>query len=225
MGDASFQKKCLGKMKDVSGKQGRTVLFVSHNMAAVKTLCNRAVYLDNGKVQKVGFCEQIVEDYLIVGVDSSTKKEWRNKNTRPGNENISLNFVKISPPIGQAIVTVDTGAILDVGFECHINGINLDVTAQIRNAEDLFLFESGIIINPNGQCRIGEYSVRAEIPGHLLNAGYYTVTILFGQDQKHVLFRRDRIVSFSIEHTATGRGANLNQAPGLIRPQINWQIM
>jgi len=64
VGDAEFQKKCLGKMEDVATKEGRTVLFVSHNMGAVSTLCNQAIYLAKGRIQDIGATEQIVTEYI-----------------------------------------------------------------------------------------------------------------------------------------------------------------
>lgn len=74
VGDAEFQKKCLGKMKDVSG-QGRTVLFVSHNMASVKSLCAKALLLENGGIKKEGDTDSIIEYYRKVNIDEITKKE------------------------------------------------------------------------------------------------------------------------------------------------------
>jgi lipopolysaccharide transport system ATP-binding protein len=225
VGDASFQKKCLGKMRDVSGKDGRTVLFVSHNMAAVKALCQRVVYLADGQVRGIGDTEAMVEDYLQVGVDASSEKEWKDPAQRPGNENVSLEYVRVVPPSGASAITIDTGAVIEVGFENHKPGINLDITTYVKNAEDLLLFESGMILSSDRDSRKGIYRVRGEIPGHLLNAGHYTLSVLFGQDQSHALYRSDGIVSFAVENTATGRGHNLNVAPGMIRPRINWGMI
>lgn len=225
VGDASFQKKCLGKMKDVSGRDGRTVLFVSHNMAAVKALCDRAVYLAGGQVQGVGEADEMVEDYLQCGVDASSEKEWRDPADKPGNENVSLDYVRVIPPEGEAAITIDTGAVIEVGFENHKAGINLDITTYVRNAEDLLLFESGLILSSNRDSKSGNYCVRGVIPGHLLNAGHYTLTILFGQDQRHSLYRFDNVVSFAVENTATGRGHNMSVAPGVIRPAIKWKCL
>jgi lipopolysaccharide transport system ATP-binding protein len=225
VGDASFQKKCLGKMRDVSGKDGRTVLFVSHNMAAVKTLCDRVVYLADGTVKTIGASEEVVEDYLVVGVDASSEKEWLDPTQRPGNENISLDYVRVVPPEGEAVITIDSGAVLEVGFENCKPDINLDITVYVKNSEDLLLFESGLILSSNRDGRRGAYRVRGEIPGHLLNAGHYTLTVLFGQDQSYPLYRFDNVVSFAVENTTTGRGHNMNVAPGVIRPKIGWNCV
>ncbi len=64
VGDAEFQKKCIGKMEEVSNKHGRTVLFVSHNMGSIQSLCEKAVYFDNGKIQGTGTKEAVIKQYL-----------------------------------------------------------------------------------------------------------------------------------------------------------------
>jgi len=224
VGDAEFQKKCLGKMKDVAG-HGRTILFVSHNMAAVKALCSRAVYLANGLLEMQGPTNDIVNAYLKAGMDGASEKVWNDKDSAPGNENILLESVSVKPPRGEDVITVDSGAVIEVGFQNHRPEINLDVTAFVRNAEDLVLFESGFILSSNRDSRRGTYRVRGEIPGHLLNAGHYSLTVLFGRDQSYVLYRFDNVVSFAVENTTTGRGFNMRVAPGVIRPQLLWQAL
>src|SRR6476620_9286210 len=87
VGDAEFQKKCLGKMKDVSG-QGRTVLFVSHNMTAINSLCSRCVYLKNGRMISSGNTVQIVNEYLSIENIGKTSASW-NKENMPG-DNVAV---------------------------------------------------------------------------------------------------------------------------------------
>ena len=65
--------------------------------------------------------------------------------------------------------------------------------------------------------------MRARIPAYLLNAGRYSLNILFGKDQRYALFRMDEVVSFEVENTATGRGLNMSVAPGIVRPMLSWQ--
>ena len=78
VGDAEFQKKCLGKMKDVSGKDGRTVLFVSHNMTAMNSLCDSVIYMRNGKISQIGETTEIINAYLSSGTEISSRKIWSN---------------------------------------------------------------------------------------------------------------------------------------------------
>ena len=75
VGDAEFQKKAIGKMQDISQKGGRTVLFVSHNMAAVKSLCTRGILLENGKIKDINNIDTIISNYLLLNTDLSA--EWK----------------------------------------------------------------------------------------------------------------------------------------------------
>ena len=95
VGDAEFQKKAIGKMKDISKKGGRTVLFVSHNMSSIKALCNRAVLLENGRLTKDGLPEEVVNYYLNNGTKISYEKKWL-KDKRPLNSHFLINKVWIS---------------------------------------------------------------------------------------------------------------------------------
>ncbi|MFT5919900.1 MAG: lipopolysaccharide transport system ATP-binding protein, partial [Granulosicoccus sp.] len=94
VGDSEFQKKCLGKMGDIS-QTGRTVLFVSHNMKAVKSLCKNALLLENGMVVDRGTSESVVNNYLSRVADNVSEKEWLDVNEAPGGDIVKLRSVKI----------------------------------------------------------------------------------------------------------------------------------
>src|ERR1019366_2307350 len=94
VGDASFQKKCIGKMDHVS-HEGRTILFVSHNMAAMKALCTRAILIRDGALVGSGAVADMVDDYLLGAAEGPSAKEWRDRSTAPGNENIRLSYIRI----------------------------------------------------------------------------------------------------------------------------------
>ena len=222
VGDAEFQKKCLGKMGDIS-RTGRTVLFVSHNMAAVKVLCRRAILLNSGVIASSGDVADVIEHYSLSVAPGASATEWPDRASAPGNENIRLSYVRVSPPTDEAAITIDTGALIEIGFENLSAGINLDCTVYLTSNEGVLIFESGHMISSNRDSRCGFYHLTAEIPGHLLNAGRYSLDVVFGKDQRHVLFRIGGVVSFEIENTATGRGLNMSVAPGIVRPLLSWR--
>jgi lipopolysaccharide transport system ATP-binding protein len=222
VGDAEFQKKCLGKMGDVA-RAGRTVLFVSHNMAAVKVLCGKAILLNSGVIVSMGNVADVIENYSLTVAPQASAKEWSNPATAPGNENVRLSYVRILPPDNEAAITIDTGARIEIGFDNFRENITLDCTVYLTNRDGVLLFESGHIISSNRDSRCGFYHLAAEIPGHLLNAGRYSLDVVFGKDQRYVLFRIDGVVSFEVENTATGRGLNMSVAPGIIRPLLPWR--
>jgi lipopolysaccharide transport system ATP-binding protein len=222
VGDARFQKKCLGKMGQVS-REGRTILFVSHNMAAVKALCTRAVLMKEGAVVKSGAVAEVVDDYLLGAAPGESAKEWQDPATAPGNENVRISYIRIVPPEGNATITVDTGALIEIGFDNSLENINLDCTVYVTSSDGVLIFESGHGISSDCDSRSGSYHLTGRIPAHLLNAGRYSLNVLFGKDQRYVLFRMDDVIFFEIENTSTGRGSNMSVAPGVIRPMLSWR--
>ena len=223
VGDASFQKKCLGKMRDVS-HEGRTILFVSHNVAAVKALCGRAILMKDGTVSFSGAVRDAVDNYLLGAATTGTNaREWTDSASAPGNESVRMSYVRIVPPDGEATITIDSGAVIEIGFYNALEGVNLDCTIYVTGSDGIMIFESGRILSSDNDSRIGSYHLKAKIPAHLLNTGRYSLNILFGKDQRYALFRMDDVVSFEVENTATGRGHNMSVAPGIVRPMLSWQ--
>lgn len=222
VGDAMFQKKCLGKMGQVS-REGRTIIFVSHNMAAVRALCSRALLIEAGGIAAAGSAVEVVDEYLLGTSASESCLEWPDPASAPGNDNVRVSFIRILPPEGKATINVDTGATIEIGFENFLDGINLDCTVYVTSSEGILLFESGQIISSNEDSRRGSYCLTGTIPPNLLNAGRYTLDVLFGKDQRYVLYRVDNVACFLVENTSTGRGANMEIAPGVVRPLVNWR--
>jgi lipopolysaccharide transport system ATP-binding protein len=221
VGDASFQRKCLGKMGQVS-REGRTILFVSHNGAAIKALCTKAILLTKGAVTASGGVSDVTALYSSGTASTGSSKEWRDPAAAPGNENVRLSYVRIIPPEGNETITIDTGALIEIGFENLRKDVNLDCTVYLVSGDGVLIFESGHIISSDRDSRRGFYHLTGRITGHLLNAGRYYLNVVFGKDQRYVLFRMDEIVSFDVENTLTGRGLNMGVAPGIIRPLLSW---
>jgi lipopolysaccharide transport system ATP-binding protein len=222
VGDASFQKKCLGKMGQVS-REGRTILFVSHNGAAIKALCSKAVLLTNGAVTASGMVSDVIAIYSSSTASPGSAKEWRDPSTAPGNESVRVSYIRTTSPEGKETITVDTGVLIEIGFDSLRKNINLDCTVYLISGDGVLIFESGHLISSNCDSRCGFYHLTGRIPAHLLNAGRYSLTVVFGKDQRYVLFRMDEVVSFDVENTLTGRGLNMGVAPGIIRPMLSWR--
>ena len=222
VGDASFQKKCLGKMGQVS-REGRTILFVSHNGAAIKALCSKAVLLTNGAVTASGMVSDVIAIYSSGTASAGSVIEWRDPATAPGNESIRISYIRTISPEGKEAITVDTGVLIEIGFDNLRKNTNLDCTIYLTSSDGVLIFESGHIISSNRDSRSGFYHLTGRIPAHLLNAGRYFLNVVFGKDQRYVLFRVDEVVSFDVENTLTGRGLNMGVAPGIIRPLLPWR--
>ena len=219
VGDAEFQKKCLGKMGDVSKGEGRTVLFVSHNMAAVKELCNQGILLNQGKIEYIGTATESVIEYQK-GRNSNDSYFYEGSiENAIGNENIRIKEFSVKPLMGDYI-SIESGAKVRLVFYNTRPNINLDTTFELRSTDEVVVFHTGSLIYRNLDSKIGLHEVTFDLPPHLLNAGNYYFKIIFGENQRYILFENDNLVSFSVENKAIGSNANV--LPGIIRPDLNF---
>ena len=219
VGDAEFQKKCLGKMGDVSKGEGRTVLFVSHNMAAVKELCNQGILLNQGKIEYIGTATESVIEYQK-GRNSNDSYFYEGSiENAIGNENIRIKEFSVKPLSGDYI-SIESGAKVKLIFYNNRLNINLDATFELRSTDEVVVFHTGSLIYRNLDSKIGLHEVTFDLPPHLLNAGNYYFKIIFGENQRYILFENDNLVSFSVENKAIGSNANI--LPGIIRPDLNF---
>lgn len=219
VGDAEFQKKCLGKMKDVSVNDGRTVLFVSHNMAAVKTLCNKGVVMQHGEISYIGGALDSVEYYQKLTNISSYLIHEGDIETAPGNENIRI-IKFLTKPIKGNYLTISSGVEFELIFYNNKIGINLDVTFELRNSDEITIFHTGELITVNKDSKRGIYKVKGQIEPNLLNAGIYKFNLIFGEDQKYPLYIQNEVIQFEILNESLGSNSNL--LPGVIRPELNF---
>ena len=219
VGDAEFQKKCLGKMGDVSKGEGRTVLFVSHNMAAVKELSNQGILLNQGKIEYIGTATESVIEYQK-GRNSNDSYFYEGSiENAIGNENIRIKEFSVKPLSGDYI-SIESGAKVKLIFYNNRPNINLDATFELRSTDEVVVFHTGSLIYRNLDSKIGLHEVTFDLPPHLLNAGNYYFKIIFGENQRYILFENDNLVSFSVENKAIGSNANI--LPGIIRPDLNF---
>lgn len=224
VGDAQFQKKCLGKMEDISRGKGRTVLFVSHNMQAVKQLCNKGILLDKGHVLKVGDVNEVAESYLSAGINSSRETIW-NDTDGPGNEKITILRVAAFPrgkTSADHISTKDE-IVVEIQFLNKVHKGDIDITWDIFDMDSVHVCHIGTVIADNGYIDSGVYQVRFHIPPNLLNAKRYYLNVLFGENQRYVIFRFENILSIDVEDSIERKGASFHQLPGAIHPKLIWE--
>ena len=221
VGDAEFQKKCIGRMKDVSVNDGRTVLFVSHNMAAVKQMCTKGLVLRHGQTVFHGTEVEAVNYYQNSADISSQLEHQGDLDDAPGNANIRLLKFEVKPLQGD-VIAISSGIRFEVVFFNNRNDINLDVTFELRNADEVPVFHHGTFVGEGGQAQRGTYSVTGEVMPNLLNAGVYNFKLIFGENQRYVLFGMEDVVQFEILNEAMG--SNSNTMPGVIRPNIKYKI-
>lgn len=125
VGDAEFQKKAIGKMQDVSTSEGRTVLFVSHNMTSIKQLCKSGILLENGRIANTGKIEDVINKYVAINFEEFDKPLLQRKD-RLGNGKIRFSQVIFKNIKGDAISEIFTGQYLKIEVHFQINETNID---------------------------------------------------------------------------------------------------
>jgi len=219
VGDAQFQRKCLGKMGE-AGKDGRTVLFVSHNMAALKSLCTKAVWLDAGRLRDEGPVAEIVSTYLQNGLATSTHKIWENENTAPGDSRAKLHSAKISYAGSDEGEIITVATPLDVEFECwnYEDDSELNFSMVLYDNQEVCVFNT---TSPARRFPKGLVKGTCRIPGNFLNDNTYRVRILIVKDKSVALADIDSVATFVV-HDGEREGAWYGKRVGVIRPVLEW---
>ena len=220
VGDAEFQKKAIGKMKDVSQGQGRTVLFVSHNMNSIKQLCRTGVVLKNGMLDFMDTANNAVDYYIGRYLQNDLAMYFADLKTAPGNDKIRIRSMEVSDSKGGRI-TIDSDINVKLVFFNYVKNSMIDCTFELRTADDTVVFHRWLNFSPNHDSKVGEQQISFQIPKHLLNAGRYYFRIFFGENEAHLLWG-DLNYNFEVEFTQEKVGdIVLDKKPGLIRPELN----
>ena len=220
VGDADFQKKCLGKMSDVSKGEGRTVLFVSHNMAAVKSLCTKGIVLKNGSVFYDGTAVSAVSNYLSGDSESLNHKKF-------GDEyefnSFKLKEIFINPKGKTSSEALDEYQELEFNTKILIkeNAERYHLTYVLKNdtGEALFTFSN---TSSSTKLKNGENHIKCFFPKGFLNIGNYFLDCYIIEDSKKTVFYESDIMSFTIQEGERELGAWLGKEPGFIKPVFNW---
>jgi lipopolysaccharide transport system ATP-binding protein len=221
VGDADFQKKCLGKMNDVAKGEGRTILFVSHNMTAVKELCNKGILLNQGTLTYEGDMLNTIIEYQKSSSTATYYHYNGNISKALGNDNIRIKEFSVTPIHGD-LIDIDSGVRVKLTFQNNISNINLDTTFELRNYEELVIFHVGKLITEDNDSKVGDYTVEFDIPAGLINAGNYYFKLIFGKNQTEVLFNIDNFVGFEVENVKVG--SKLHIYPGITRPNFDYKV-
>ena len=227
VGDAAFQKKCLGKMEDVS-KEGRTVLFVSHNMIAIQNLCGRVIWLNDGKVVQEGQPVQVVSNYLQSSFSTLSEQVWDDIDTAPGNDKVRLRRVSVRPANGSPSdpITMETPFLIEVEFWNLAPDVYLHVTLHILNEQGIVVFETGSADDPSWHGRpfpVAMFRSVCQIPSNLLNNGRYRARLLLVQNGSHVIYWHKEELGFELIDSGESRGAWYGKIQGVIRPKLSWR--
>lgn len=222
VGDAEFQKKCLGKMHDVSN-QGRTILFVSHNISAIKSLTKNALFLENGRLQIFSSTENAVNAYLS-SKQISSYGQWHNDESL--GESIDVTDVRLLNGAREITNEFDATQAFYIEIDYVVREWDSStVIALIVHARDeslLFSTEEGDygdqIINSKVP---GKYSSIVEIPNFLLNQGEYYIRLSYGRRGKETFVNKE-ILNFSLIHTDESKMKGYKKG-AYLNPRLQWR--
>jgi lipopolysaccharide transport system ATP-binding protein len=221
VGDADFQKKCLGKMQDVSSRMGRTILYVSHNMQSVINLCQRAIHLEKGKVVDLGSSHKVVNAYLNHHQKKLYTNRWDDQNTAPGNKFIRVQFVELIPHVNEGEpVTIRTSMTIKFKFWNLVEGQNVCVGLHLFTQSRECVFD---ICSTPQEYKRGLVEGQVQIPGNFLNDGSYYFSLIFVKDTSVELFYLEECLMVEVEDYRE----NMNwygKWSGYVRPKFPFRM-
>lgn len=217
VGDAEFQKKCLGKMGDISKGTGRTILFVSHNMSAVSTLCSKAILLEMGMVKEIGQATEVVSHYFSKGDNDLSIIKWEDDEKMLSGQDVRIIKAEVTSNMNYAI---DHDIRIQFEYELLKDMENFNLSLVLKDNLNLPIFNT---ISPVESLKKGIYSSTLIIPPNILNDISYTIRILLVNNQKALLDVEDILQWRSVEvaqRDITWHG----KFTGVIRPQLQWEM-
>jgi lipopolysaccharide transport system ATP-binding protein len=231
VGDAEFQRKCLGRMRSVSSKEGRTVLFVSHNIAAINSLCSRAMLLNGGRAEEIGPAKTITQRY-VRNSDSSEErsKSWTYEDA-PGDERFKVARIEITPQAINAAAPIEMGTPfqIDVAYWNLVENANVVIELLVRGGDGAPVFHSYSTEGdeqPSHPYSKGLYQSSCCVPGNLLNAGRFGIEMYFsdGRPSKELAL----IDAVSVVVHEVNERHNLSyygRFVGHVHPKLTWRTV
>ena len=208
VGDAEFQKKCLGKMEDITKNEGRTVIFVSHNMAAIKQLCTKCVLLEKGSIKAFDSTDKVINLYLENGMRESQTNTF----AVDENKDASITKIFISNSVGKtsSSIPIDEKFFVNVEFICNKPITDTALCIIVYSHSEMLLFSSesdktGQLLNYN----TGTYSSKIEIPPFLFNVGHFHFEISIQKPSQKFFDRKENLM-FEIVDKNNPRSAVTN---------------
>jgi lipopolysaccharide transport system ATP-binding protein len=225
VGDLSFQRKCLGKMGQVSS-QGRTILFVSHNLGAISRLCQRTLWFEHGRLRENGNTESVVTKYLVSGTEDGGEAVFGSDGViSPGSEYVMLDAVRVRTFDGIVTPSVSVNPfVLEVQYRVLKRAPGLRIGIRLSTHDGTAVFTSTDDDDRGGLVREpGVYVSRCSVPGGILNYGQYFVTVGcdFPKIQTH--FNVDPALSFHIGPGGAG-GYTTDRRGGILRLPLRWDV-
>jgi lipopolysaccharide transport system ATP-binding protein len=226
VGDAEFQKKCLGKMEEVASG-GRTVLLVSHNMPAIRSLCRSAIEIRAGRVINSGGARVVVADYLTQLADTVAAATWE-PGQGPGDDDVRLVRVEVLGPDDEVANHITAGAPLSMRFEFDLGRVDpaLCLGFDLVGSDGSLVlrsFHTDTIREEWPALHLGRNSIVCTIPPRLLNDGRYQVLPRAAVHNHPWIVNCESGVAFEVDRD-TGGSPLIGGRPGAISPVLPWHI-
>lgn len=230
VGDAEFQRKCLGKMNDVA-KSGRTILFVSHNMSAILRLTEEAVVLDKGKVIMNGPSSEAVDFYLNSGFSEEGHREWQKDDipldAKPFHP-IAIRIVNPKGVTSNTIRSIEPNSIeFEYRLDAPIKGLRVGFYLQSTRGEMVFTSfdtDDENLFYQYGVRPAGTYISRCKLPPDFLNDGRYVVGVNASSYLIRRYFQDENVIAFTVDAAGAPGTQWVEKRNGLVRPRLAWEI-
>ena len=233
VGDAEFQKKAIGKMQDISGGEGRTVLFVSHNMTSVTSLCTRGIVLENGYVTFDGDVFDSV-DYYLKGGNEDALLNIKSFDDEFTLKKDGVNFKKARIVAASNLdkptsaIKMDDEILLEYEFEIDSIERNVHLNTWFLDSYGNVIFgtksKSTSELNLDKQNSSNTVYLQMNIPANFFNQGEFTVDMSVVENEETVLFKETDFLKFSVNPKPIELGGWMSKTKGVITPTFNWKI-
>lgn len=228
VGDNAFQKKCLGKMGEVA-KEGRTVLFVSHSMLAVQSLCERVFWLDRGEIVENGLARRVIANYFksSAAMTETSEEVWTDLSSAPGNDIVRLHRIRIraQSDAPSEPLTMQTPFLIDIEYWNLQPDAELHITLALYTDQEIIAFATGSALASLWKDRglpVGLFRSTCYVPGNLLNAGRHRFSVYVVKDKSVVVYEHRSAVSFDIVDLRERKGSWFGREPGVVNPSLEW---
>jgi lipopolysaccharide transport system ATP-binding protein len=225
VGDAEFQKKCIAKMREINKVNGRTLLFVSHNLSLINNFCSKGLLLQNGSLLTIGNISNVIDEY-------------NNRNQVQGLYNESLSFDKLIHDkisldyfnlFNTNLKSVNTfnsteRILIEFGLTIFIPSDILRVVFYLYNSSGVLVFMTSTFDNQVLFNTIGKKNLKMEIPDGLLNEGEYDIFIQVGEPGVGVIFEKMFLTKLEVIYNASNDITLLEKFDGIIRPDVKWKL-
>jgi lipopolysaccharide transport system ATP-binding protein len=227
VGDAGFQKKCLGKMQDITSS-GRTIIFVSHNLPAIETLCKKCVYLVKGELKAFGKTSAVLPQYLTIDTEHKGEVSWSESNA-PGDEFVKLISVRILNADHQPSVLIEfeKPCTIEMTYQVLKPGAEPIPNLHFITGTGTVAFCSVMPLLNDTLGAVGKHTAIVEIPAYFFNSGLYFLTVGCSTTLPIIVhFYLQELLSFEVSEDLNLRETHYKgDYPGVVRTRFKWDYI